>query len=133
MGVYHGNDLRKPTGGLKGRHRKVKRKYELGRYPIEVKVGEVEKRKKVRVRGGNYKVKLVSVKYANVAIPSQKIVKRVKIIKVLSNPSNRDYDRRGIITRGAIIRTEIGNAKVVSRPGQDGLLNAVLIEGPRPS
>jgi small subunit ribosomal protein S8e len=33
-----------------------------------------------------------------------------------------------VITKGAIIETEKGLAKVVSRPGQDGVVNAVLIE-----
>jgi small subunit ribosomal protein S8e len=34
-----------------------------------------------------------------------------------------------IITMGAVIETEIGNARVVSRPGQHGTINAVLIKG----
>ncbi|NLM29905.1 MAG: 30S ribosomal protein S8e, partial [Methanomicrobiales archaeon] len=29
--------------------------------------------------------------------------------------------------RGAIIRTDIGRARIVSRPGQDGVVNAVLL------
>ncbi|MFA7072263.1 MAG: 30S ribosomal protein S8e, partial [Methanoculleus sp.] len=31
------------------------------------------------------------------------------------------------LTRGAIIRTDIGRARIVSRPGQDGVVNAVLL------
>ena len=37
---------------------------------------------------------------------------------------------RNIITRGATILTEIGLARVTSKPGQDGVVNAVLIEQP---
>jgi small subunit ribosomal protein S8e len=43
------------------------------------------------------------------------------------NPASMDYQRRKVITRGTIIKTEKGLAKVTSRPGQDGILNAVLI------
>jgi len=46
----------------------------------------------------------------------------------LRNPSNRDYDRKGIITKGAIIETELGLAVVTSRPGQEGVINALLTE-----
>ena len=128
MGIYQGNDLRKITGGLKGRHRKVKRKYELGRYPVETKLGKQAKRKTVRVRGGNIKIKLLEALEANVSDPSKGISRKVRILKVISNPSNVDYNRRGIITRGAIIETEIGLARVTSRPGQDGVINAVLVK-----
>ena len=47
---------------------------------------------------------------------------------VIDNPASKDFIRRKIITKGAIIKTEIGDAKVTSRPGQDGVINAVLIE-----
>ncbi|MFB6184110.1 MAG: 30S ribosomal protein S8e, partial [Haloarculaceae archaeon] len=44
------------------------------------------------------------------------------------NPSNPNYARRNIITKGAIIETSEGRARVTSRPGQDGQVNAVLVE-----
>ncbi len=128
MGIYQGNDLRKPSGGRKGRHRKVKRKYELGRYPTETTVGENDIRKHQRVRGGNYKIRLLKAAYANVFIKSQNRSVKVRILGVIENPSNKDYSRRGIITKGTIINTELGPAKVTSRPGQDGVINAVLLE-----
>ncbi|HDN05822.1 MAG TPA: 30S ribosomal protein S8e, partial [Candidatus Bathyarchaeota archaeon] len=46
---------------------------------------------------------------------------------VIRNPANVDYDRRGVITKGAIIETSLGLARVTSRPGQNGVINAVLI------
>lgn len=128
MGIYQGNDLKKPTGGRKGRHRKVKRKHELGRYPVETRIGIKEKRKLQRVRGGNHKIKLLIGAYANVLIKSRGECQKVKILSVVSNPCNKDYDRRGILTKGAIVNTELGLARVTSRPGQDGIINAVLIE-----
>jgi small subunit ribosomal protein S8e len=50
------------------------------------------------------------------------------ILDVVRNPANPDYNRRGVITKGTIIRTEKGLAKIVSRPGQYGSLSAILIE-----
>lgn len=128
MGVYHGNDLRKISGGLKGRHVKVKRKYLRGRHPLNPTVGENTEVKLVRTRGGNVKVKVKVAAAANVYIPSQKKTVKSRIIKVLDNPSDRNLARRGVITRGAVIQTEAGKAVVTSRPGQDGVVNAVLIE-----
>ena len=61
------------------------------------------------------------------AIPGAK-VKKVKILKVLKNPASSDYERRGVISKGTILETEDGQCKVVSRPGQDGAVNAVLIK-----
>ncbi len=129
MGVYHGNDLRKISGGMKGRHVKVKRKCLTGRYPLNPTVGEKTEVKVVRVRGGNVKVKVKTVGEANVYIPSQKRTVKVKVLKVIDNPSDKNLARRGVITRGAIIQTEVGKAVVTSRPGQDGVVNAVLVEG----
>lgn len=128
MGVYHGNDLRKISGGRKGRHVKVKRKYWMGRYPTETRLGSRNVVVAIRVRGGNRKLRLKVAARANVIDPETGETKNVKIIKVLKNPASRDYERRGIITKGAIIQTELGIAKVVSRPGQDGVVNAVLVK-----
>jgi len=127
VAVYHGNDLRKISGGRKGRHIKVKRKYWMGRFPTETRIGEQTIVRKIRVRGGNLKLRVKVASFANVIVPGEG-TKKVKIVKLISNPASKDYERRGIITKGAIILTELGPAKVVSRPGQDGVVNAVLIK-----
>ncbi len=46
---------------------------------------------------------------------------------MLENAANRHYVRRDIITKGTIIQTKLGKARVTSRPAQDGTVNAVLI------
>jgi small subunit ribosomal protein S8e len=51
-----------------------------------------------------------------------------EITNVVENPADPNYARRNIITRGALIETSEGTAKVTSRPGQDGQVNAVLVE-----
>ncbi|RLF15402.1 MAG: 30S ribosomal protein S8e [Thermoprotei archaeon] len=127
MSVYHGRDLRKPTGG-KFRPHRGKRKRELGSPPTETILGQDERRSMRRAMGGNLKVGLKAAVYANVNDPSTGSTKKVKILQVVKNPASVDYSRRGVITRGAIIKTELGLAKVTSRPGQDGVVNAVLIE-----
>ncbi len=128
MPVYHGNDLRKVTGGKKRPHRKVKRKALMGRHPSEPTVGERDEVAPIRVRGGGLKLRLKRAATANVSIPSRGETIRARILRVVSNPSSRDYDRRGVLTKGAVIETDVGLARVVSRPGQDGVVNAVLIE-----
>ncbi len=127
MSYYQGNDLRKPSGGKKRPHRK-KRKHELGRPPTETRLDVREYRKIIRVRGGNVKVRLKKAVYANVLVPGENKLKRARILGIVENPANPEYSRSGVITKGALLRTELGIVKVTSRPGQDGVINAVLVE-----
>lgn len=73
------------------------------------------------------KVKLLKGKYACVTNPKTGKTEKVEIQRVVKNPANVDYDRRGVITKGAIIETPAGLARVTSRPGQDGVINAVSV------
>jgi len=128
MSVYHKPVKRKPSGGKKKAFRKHKKKCHIGRPPTNTEVGDEERRKKIRTKGGGLKIKLYRAAYANVLIKSKNEYKKVRIFRVLENRANREFKRRNIITKGAIIETEIGPAVVTSRPGQDGIINAVLIE-----
>jgi small subunit ribosomal protein S8e len=126
MAVWHGEKGKKPTGGLIHIARK-KRKYELGRQPVHTKIGKEDK-KIVGTKGGNFKTKAHSVEFANVLDPSTKSIKRVKILDVIGNPANPQWVRSKILTKGAIIKTEIGDARVTSRPSQHGIVNAIALE-----
>jgi len=127
MSVCHWDlHKRKRTGGKKRPWRK-KRKYELGSFPTETGLGPEEVRKTDRRRGGNLKVRLVKARRANVSDPETGETKTVEILRVVKNPANVDYDRRGVITKGTVIETPLGLAVVTSRPGQDGVVNAVLL------
>lgn len=126
MAWHGGLKKRKKTGGKKRAYR-TKRLHEVGRHPVETKHDETE-RKIEKGRSGISKVKLLSAKYVNVSDTSTGRTERLEILNVVSNPANVDYNRRGIITKGVIVRTENGLAKIVSRPGQDGVLNAVVYE-----
>ncbi|MFB6074505.1 MAG: 30S ribosomal protein S8e [Haloarculaceae archaeon] len=119
-----GPSPRKRTGGRR-RHARKKRKHELGQESTETRVGD-RKLKVVDARGGTEKVRAVSTNVASVADGGE--VREATIEDVVENPSNPNYVRRNIITRGAIIETSEGRARVTSRPGQDGQVNAVLVE-----
>jgi small subunit ribosomal protein S8e len=126
MSVWHGHLYKKkPSGGRKRAYR-GKRKFEQGSFPAETILGET-KRKIQRTKGGNRKVRILSDKYACVTNPKDGKTEKVEIVRVAENPANVDFDRRGVITRGAVIETPLGLARVTSRPGQDGVINAVLI------
>lgn len=126
MAIWHGEKGRKNTGGKIHLARK-KRKYELGRDVIHPKIGE-EERFQVRVKGGGEKIRLRSLSFVNVIDAKSKSAKKVKILDVIANPANSDFVRRKIITKGAMVNTEMGKARITSRPTQHGIANAVLIE-----
>lgn len=130
MSVWHGKlDKRKPSGGKKRAYR-MKRKFERGSFPTETALGET--RKKIsRRRGGNVKIRLLSVSHANISDSSTGKTEKTEIMRVVKNPANVDYNRRGVITKGTIIETPLGTARVTSRPGQDGLVNAILLQKDR--
>ena len=103
-----------------------KRIFEKRGQPTLTKVGETKK-KEVKVRGGNSKQRLLLTNVANVYDPKSKKYSKVKIKSAVENKANRHFVRRNILTRGAVIETEKGKAKVTSRPGQEGMVNAVLV------
>ncbi len=114
----------KVTGGRRHPLRS-RRKYEMDRFPNEAITGEQITITR-KVRGKNVKTAIKTIDSVNLAIDSK--IKRVKIIKVLENSTNNDYKRRGIISKGAILETEEGKCRVVSRPGQHGTVNAILVK-----
>jgi small subunit ribosomal protein S8e len=117
---------RKPTGG-KYHHAKPKKKMHVGRTPALTRVGET-KVKKVRTLGGNHKLRVQSAKEVNVYDAKKKGVVKAVIEDVMLNPANRHYVRMDVITKGAILKTNIGFVKVTNRPGQDGVVNGVFTE-----
>jgi small subunit ribosomal protein S8e len=122
---WQGRSRRKYTGGRLHLHRK-KKKHEAGRPAADTTVGAT-RRKKIRTRGDSEKMRLLRCEFANVADSRSGTTKKAKIIAVKNNPANPFFARRNITTKGAVIETEIGDAIVTSRPGQDGAVNAKLI------
>jgi small subunit ribosomal protein S8e len=126
MTIYQGKSTKKFTGG-KLRRNHSKRRYELGREPSFTKVGSTERRG-IRTMGGNRKLLLLKEQYANIYNPESKTTKKLKILTVKENNADPHYVQRNIMNRGTIISTDEGNARITSRPGQDGIVNAVLIK-----
>ena len=115
----------KITGGRRHPLR-TRRKYEIDRYPNEPVNGSQVTITR-RVRGNNRKTALKTIDFVNLATGDAK-VKKTKILKVLENATNNDYKRRGIITKGAILEIQEGKCRIVSKPGQTGIVNAVLLK-----
>ena len=125
MPQWHGDlHKRKPSGG----RRKIfrgKRAFEMGSDPAATVIGEPRIVAK-RGRGGTTKLSVLATKFANVTDPATGKTEKTGIKSVLKNPANVDYQRRGVITKGAILETPLGQARVTSRPGQHGVVNAIL-------
>ena len=115
----------KTTGGRRHPLR-IRRKYETDRYPNEAVTGAQVTVTRI-VRGKNRKTAVKTIDFVNLATGDAK-VKKAKILKVLDNATNNEYKRRGIITKGAILETQEGKCKVVSKPGQNGIVNAILVK-----
>jgi small subunit ribosomal protein S8e len=116
---------RKPTGG-RYKNVRTKRMYRMAGEPMMTKLGESEK-KTMRTIGANKKEKLVSIDLVNLYDPKTKKTSVEKVKAVVENPANRHFVRRNIITKGTIVETAKGKARITNRPGQEGQLNAVLI------
>jgi small subunit ribosomal protein S8e len=121
---YQGRSKRSKTGA-RLRPRSKKQKSELGREPTETTVGEPRFRT-VDARGNVEKVRALSTNVANVATDDG--AERATIEDVVENEANPNYARRNIVTKGAVIETDVGTARVTSRPGQEGQVNATLVD-----
>lgn len=126
MVITQARSRRKSSGGLL-RNTLSKRTYMLGRPAALTKVGPDVRKRAIPAKGGNRKHKLFETNVAHIYDPKAKAFAKATITAVSDNPANRNFVRRNILTKGAIIETDKGKARITSRPGQDGLVNAVLI------
>jgi small subunit ribosomal protein S8e len=125
LGRFQGRSSTKYTGG-KYRQYRAKRRSEIGREPTFTRVNPTQ-RKILRIRGGNLKCILLNCNFANVYNMKEKKTTKVGIKTVKSNPANPHYVQRNLMNKGTIIITDLGEARITSRPGQDGVVNAVLL------
>lgn len=126
MVKYQERSRRLSTGGkIRSAHKK--RKSRLGRVAIETKIDD-ERKKIIRTRGGNIKIKAYSSNMINVSDSKKKKTTQVKIEGLEENKASVDYNRRNILTKGAIVKTKLGLVKITSRPGQTGQINGKLLE-----
>ena len=126
MTITQFRSKRKPTSGLYKKIRK-KKKRDFGSDFFPIKIGK-ERKKVVKCLAGIKKQRILQTDKVNVTDPSTGKTQLTKIMSVKENPANPHFVRMGIVTKGAIIETELGLAKVVSRPGQHGVVNALLVK-----
>ena len=126
MVITQRSRLKRKVSGGRYKQFKGKRRFELGNRPTLTVVGE-QKLKKVRTMGGNGKSRVLVAGVANVYDPKAKKYFKAAIKTVKESPADTHHVRRNILNKGTIIETEKGNARVTSRPGQDGVINAVLV------
>lgn len=120
-----GKTKRSGSGATYIEYRKHKQ-YELSGSPVMTKLGN-NKLKTQRNRGGIVKLRLLDANKVNLFDPKSKKYVIAEIETVVESPSNSQYVRRNIITKGTVVQTNKGKAKITSRPGQTGFLNAVLV------
>ena len=125
MAISQGKSIRSPSGARNVANR-GKRKSEVCRDPAETRVDE-KRLRKIRTRGGNEKLRLAAANKINLTDVKSGKSQITDILGVIENDANPNYVRRNIITKGAVVETPEGNAKVTSRPGQDGVVNGILI------
>jgi len=128
MGIWQGRSRRKRTGGRLRPIRK-KRRFEIAR-ELQIATVGAGSVKTYRVRGANLKLRVLTAGTINVYDPASRKTQPAKIVTVRENPANPNYVQRNIITRGAILETDLGLVRVLSRPGQDGVLNGVRVATP---
>lgn len=125
MALWQGNSRRSKTG-RRIRYARGKRKFEIGREKHLTTIGK-SSLKKVRTLGNNRKTRVKTTDLAYVVDPKNNKTTKTEIVSVAENSANIHYVRRNIINKGAIIETKLGKAKVTSRPGQCGTVNATLL------
>jgi len=126
MVIVHNKTKRKPTGG-RYKDVKPKRLAQRGSLPTHTRIGK-NKVKVKDARGSNSKKALISAEKVNVHNPKTNKAFKADLKNVTDNEASRHFVRRNIITKGAVIETSKGKARVTNRPGQDGIINAVLIK-----
>ena len=125
MGFTQRGTRKKASGGL-FRWGRTKRLFEKARAPTNTKIGQTVI-EGLRTPGNNRKYKVYNAEFVNICDSKKKKCIKAKILTVTDNPANRNFIKRNIITKGAIVDTDNGKVRITSRPGQDGTLNGVLI------
>ena len=130
MAKWHGISRRKPSGGRLKRPSRYrgKRNTEISSENQFAFVGDKNSRKLYRKTAGLQTVRVLSVKNINVNKPKEGKTVRAEITNVVRNDADTNYVRRNIVTKGAIVETDIGRVRVTSRPGMHGVVSGILLE-----
>lgn len=126
MVVTQARSKRKQTGA-RYTSSNPKRLHQKGSLPSNIRIGERDARSS-RTKAGGFKTRLLFAEKVNLLDPSTRKHSVESIKNVVESPSNRHFVRRNILTKGAVIETSKGKARITGRPGQEGMVNAVLIK-----
>ncbi|MBS3137506.1 30S ribosomal protein S8e [Candidatus Woesearchaeota archaeon] len=127
MVIYQERSLRKPSGGRIKAYRK-KKQYYTGSNPTLPRIEEKPKYKIVKTYGGNVKVRTMAEQFITVFDSKDKKTKKVKMNNIVDNKANKLYVRRNILTKGAVVETELGKAVITTRPAQSGSVQGKLLQ-----
>ncbi|MCY3411027.1 MAG: 30S ribosomal protein S8e [Candidatus Heimdallarchaeota archaeon] len=129
MTTFQAKRGRKFTGGRMVSNTE-KKKRELGRAAALTTITKTDeiRKKKISGMGNTYKFKLYRSNTINVTVPSTGKTEVATIQDVNENNASKEFRRRDIITKGAILKTSVGDVKVTNRPGQEGHINGILLE-----
>ncbi|MBI4043698.1 MAG: 30S ribosomal protein S8e [Candidatus Diapherotrites archaeon] len=120
------------TGGHRGTVEASKKKlsWKGGEFAA-TRMDAADQVKLVKVMGNHVKAKQTHAHTANVTNPETRKTMKMEITWVHENNANRLFTRRNIITKGAVIEVSLDGikafARVASRPGQQGQVNALML------
>jgi len=125
---------RKKSGGLRNSVNRTDKKLAWkGGIPTNTTIATSDKailNEVFRVKGGIRKVRSKNAHSVVVSVKNK--VKKGKIVSVVENKGNRQFARRNIITKGAILKAEVDGkeefVRVTNRPGQSGAVFGVLTD-----
>jgi len=136
MTQWHLKSKRKTTGAIRPSRRRCNKKLAwIGGNPSATTVDSEIKRHSENKRGKTTKVKLKAEQFVMVSDPKKPTekIRKLEIVTVDENNADRQFARRNIITKSSILKVKDGSkelyVKVTSRPGQQGSINAILLEG----
>lgn len=126
MTVWHIERGKKTTGGVIHLNRK-KRRFERGSPPLLTTLGK-DKLRQDNVLAGIVKKRLTASEFVNAMNLHTKKAKKTKILSIVEHADNQHYTRRSIITKGCVVKTDMGLVRITSRPSQHGVLNGIILE-----
>ena len=130
MAKWHGISRRKASDGrLKRPNRyRGKRRTEISSEAQFAYVSSEDQRKNYRKRGNSQTVRVLGANRINVNDPKSGKSTSTTIKSVVENGADPNFVRRNIVTKGAVVDTDLGNVRVTSRPGMHGVVSGVLLE-----
>tara|TARA_Y100000310_G_scaffold57396_2_gene52606 strand:- start:749 stop:1288 length:540 start_codon:yes stop_codon:yes gene_type:complete len=136
MTQWHMKSKRKATGGIRASVRAEDKKLKsIGGNPSHTTITTSKTKRETHKKiGKTTKVVLKADKFIVTSDPQKPKdkPKKLEIAGVEENNADRQFARRKIITKGAVLKAKDGSkevyVKVTSRPGQQGVISGILLE-----